>query len=443
MDRRHFVKTSTLAAIGIGMAPLDVACKGTEMTSKVPYTEGGSADIIIVGGGPAGIGAAVTAARRGKNVLLLEAGNCLGGIWTRSLMCCIIDFGRAEVAKEIIRRLDARGARIPRRAQMLDRNFLFEPEVMRLVLEEMCDDAGVRYIYGCPVVGVEKDSTGRIVKAVFTESKAGRQRWTAKAFFDTTGDGDLVSRAGCGYDFGGDNPGDNDQPASFHSFVIIDDDTKVKEFCTNYYDSKGNNIGNPKVRFREYVHQVNTDPAAPVLTTLRKNLLGLSCGFEYGVRVDDPEGITKATVHARREMFKLADSLLQIDPVRWKGLRIIATSDQLGQRASRRIHGLYTITNEDIINGATFDDAVAWSYSSIDVHATKKGEAYNVSPDFKSKPFQIPFRACQAKDVDNLYMAGKCISGGFYPMSSYRMTGNAVEMGENVSAKVCEILGKQ
>lgn len=437
MNRRDFIKTSSLAAIGIGVTPLGTSC--TRASGKgVAYTEGGSADIIVAGGGPAGIGAAITAAKLGKKVLILEAGNYLGGIWTRSHLTCVMDFGRSEVAKDIIKRLDARDARTPRRATMLESNFLFEPEVMKLILEEMCDEAGVKYIYSCPVVAVEKDSSGRLVKAVFTESKAGRQRWTADAFFDTTGDGDLAVKAGCGYDFGGENPEDNDQPASSHAMVTIDDDTKIREFFVNYYTPDGKNVGRPKVRFREYVHQNNPAPAAPILARIRKNLLALSCGFEYGLKVDDPEAITKATVHARRELFGLVDSLLALDPERWKGLRIVATSEQIGQRASRRIHGRYTITNEDIETGATFDDAVAWSNSSIDVHATKKGESYNVNPDFKSKPFQIPFRACCAKDVDNIYMAGKCISGGFYPMSSYRMTGNAVEMGENVARKVCE-----
>lgn len=483
MDRRDFVKASTLAAIGLGVAPMEIACKGADgsraasttgdrtaskditdnqaatsrtpdgneaesrqastktRTTRVEYKEADAADIIIAGGGPAGIGAAITAAKMGKKVILLEGGHCLGGIWTRSLLTCVIDFGRADVAKDIIKRLDARGARTPRRYEMLDKNFLFEPEVMKIVLEEMCDEAGVRYIYNCPVVGVEKD--GRRIKAVFTESKSGRQRWTAKAFFDTTGDGELAVKAGCGYDFGGDNPGDNDQPASLLSLVTIEDDTRVAEFITNDHMNltpDGKTLNSPKDRFREYVHQTNKEPAAPVLARIRKNLLALSTGFEYGVRVDDAEGITRATVHARREIFTVVESLLAQDPERWKGLRIVSVSDHLGQRASRRIHGLYTITNEDIASGARFDDAVAWSNSSIDVHATKKGEAYNVFPDFRSKPFQIPFRACQAKDVDNLYMAGKCISGGFYPMASYRMTGNAVEMGENVARRVCETL---
>ncbi|MDO4949958.1 MAG: FAD-dependent oxidoreductase [Bacteroidales bacterium] len=79
----------------------------------------------------------------------------------------------------------------------------------------------------------------------------------------------------------------------------------------------------------------------------------------------------------------------------------------------------------------------------VQAHTTQKGEGYNVDYGVRSKPFQIPFRSCQSRDVDNLYMAGRCISGGFLPMSSYRVTGSAVEMGENVAIRVCEIISNK
>lgn len=443
MKRRDFLKTSALAAVGLGFAPFETSCAQGYKTDRVHYTEGGSVDIIVAGGGPAGIAAAITAARLGKKVLILEAGGCLGGIWTRSTLSCVMDFGRADIAKEIIARLDAMDARTARWAKLGTDHFIFEPEVMKLILEQMCDEAGVRYIFNCPVVAVEKDLNGRNIKAVYTESKSGRQRWTAEVFFDTTGDGDLAAKAGCGYDFGGENPGDNDQPASIHAIAMIDDDTRVAEFINNdptTFAPNGHQLYNTKSHFRDYAHNCGAEAAAPCLVRIRKNLLALYCGFEYGIRVDDAEGITKAMVHARREMFSLVDALKKNGGDRWDGLRIVATSDQLGQRASRRVHGRYTVSNDDIVNGATFEDAVAWSKTYIDVHTTKPGEAYILDVGIKSKPFQIPFRACQAKDVDNLYMSGKCISGSFYALASYRMTGNAVEMGENVARKVCDLM---
>jgi len=326
---------------------------------------------------------------------------------------------------------------------MLDSNFLMMPEYAKLVLDRMCTEAGVRFLFHCPVVAVEKDVSGRNITAVFTESKSGRQRWTAKAFIDTTGDGDLAARAGCGFDFGGLNPGDNDQPASLQGFVLVDDDESLKEFITNYpgvFGPDGKPLFDAKANFREEAHRCGSDAAAPVLSWYGKNLLGIASGFEYGIRVDDTEAITRATVHAREELFQLTQALIDHGDERWKGLRLVTTSASIGQRAARRIHGLYTITTDDAVNGATFPDAVSTSNFCFDVHTTKKGENYVVDYGVRSKPFQIPFRSCQARDVDNLYMAGRCISGGFLPMSSYRVTGSAVEMGENVAKRVCEQL---
>lgn len=443
--RRTFLKKAALTTAGFTLPTLST--RATLPTSHtVPFTEGGSADIIVAGGGPAGIAAAITAARAGKKVVLLEMQGCLGGIWTSGLCCCLIDFGRGTIAHELIQRLDSLHARIPRRAKMLDSNFLLMPEYTKLILERMCTEAGVRFVLHCPVVAVEKDASGRNITSVYTESKSGRQRWTAKAFIDTTGDGDLAARAGCGFDFGGLNPGDNDQPASLLGFVVVDDDEALREFITNYpgvFGTDGKPLFDAKKNLREEAHRCGSDAAAPVLAWLGKNLLSISSGFEYGVPVDDAEAITQATVHAREEMFQLIQALVANGGKRWQGMRLVNTSTYIGQRAARRIHGLYTITTDDAVQGATFPDAVAHSNFCFDVHTTQKGEGYNVDYGVRSKPFQIPFRSCQSYDVDNLYMAGRCISGGFLPMSSYRVTGSAVEMGENVAKRVCEIISNK
>lgn len=441
MERREFLKKTAAAAAGITLVGCEPTKSGKKDCSEIKYTEGGEADIIVAGGGPAGIGAAITAAKCGKKVLLLEAAGCLGGIWTSGTMTCVIDFGRGDVAKELIRRLDAMDARVPRRAKMLDHNFLVEPEYMKIILDDMCAEAGVRYILKCPVVAVEKDRSGRKVTAVFTESKSGRQRWAAKAFIDATGDGDLAAVAGCGFDFGGEKPGDNDQPASLHSLVTIEDDSRIAQFIMNdpsAFGPDGASTSNRKIAFKEEAARCGSDAAAPTLVRLKKNLLVMCSGFEYGVRVDDAEAVTRATVHARKEIFNLTEALKKNGGEKWKGLRVVSSSDRIWNRAARRIHGVYTITNEDIIAGAQFPDAVATSNSEIDVHSQKKGDAYLLDPGIKTKPFQIPFRACQARDVDNVYMAGRCISGNFYAMASYRMSGPAVEMGENVARRVCE-----
>ena len=101
-----------------------------EPSREIPLV--GDYDVAVVGAGPAGIAAAIAAARRGCRTLLLEKAASVGGVWTSGLVTCVMDGGKAALARELTARLDAMGARMPRQAKMLASNYLFEPEYMKL-----------------------------------------------------------------------------------------------------------------------------------------------------------------------------------------------------------------------------------------------------------------------------------------------------------------------
>ncbi|HAO48016.1 MAG TPA: FAD-dependent oxidoreductase, partial [Runella sp.] len=116
---------------------------------------------------------------------------------------------------------------------------------------------------------------------------------------------------------------------------------------------------------------------------------------------------------------------------------IVATPEQIGIRDGRRIQGRYTVTKEDLVVGARHTDAVTRPTFGVDIHATdrKTNEVETISRGgIKMIPYDIPLRALIAKDVDGLMMAGRCISGDFTAHASYRVTGNAVAMGEAAGA---------
>ena len=114
------------------------------------------------------------------------------------------------------------------------------------------------------------------------------------------------------------------------------------------------------------------------------------------------------------------------------------SQEQIGIREGRRIKGRYTITSDDLITGAKFEDAVCRVNFNVDIHSLD-GEWDKSWSDagVKVKPYDIPLRSLIAKDVDGLMMAGRCISGDFFAHASYRVTGNAVAMGE-AAGKVAE-----
>lgn len=419
------------------------------------------ADVIVCGGGPAGVAAATNAARAGKRVRLFELQGCLGGVWTSGLLTYIFDFDKSETDREIIRRLDACGARRvdrPKSAEMaqypdgLDRDFVYEPEYMKFVCESMCKEAGVRISLQTPVVAAYRDASGRRIETIVTESKSGRQAWRAKTFVDCTGDGDLAALSDCGFDLGY-TPDGFGQPATLNALVMVRDGDALAPFTSNEPAmwTRHPSEENPGTdtchhilashRLRDLLRRQGLDPSYgdPTLFRCHDNLFCFMATHAYRLRPDDAQAISEATLCARQEVFRLTASLAKLGGP-WQGLRVIATAEQIGHRDARRIHGRYTVTREDVAAGRKFEDAITVSRFGVDIHGLDKkaNDVKAAGQDFgaKFRPFQIPLRACQSKDADNLYMAGRCISGDFIAQASYRVTGSAVALGEGVGKAV-------
>ena len=446
INRRNFIATLSAAGLPIGAAasnaPTSPSGSIRENARDLPVA--GEYDLVVAGGGPAGIATAVTAARGGLKTLLLECHGSLGGIWTSGLLSYLIGFNSTPFDREILARLDKYGARISQTANK-GGDWAYEPEYMKLVCEEMCAEAGVRVRLYTSVVAALRDPSGRNISAVVTESKSGREAWRARRFVDCTGDGDLGALAGCGFDVGGDAPGDPEQPASLVALVTIPDDSGILKCIANEpsnFTADGARVRDPKAVLRDELKRAGVAPSygGPTLFRIHPHLYAFMANHEYDVPVDDADAITAATIRARREIFDLTDALARKGGAAWKGLRLVSTAEQLGHRRARRLHGRYTITLEDCLAGRSFPDGICTCSFGLDVHAVSK--AMNAirpagSPlSQRVRPYQIPLRACRAKDVDNLYMAGRCISGAFLPQASYRITGTAVAMGVGVGRAV-------
>jgi len=445
MNRKSFIKSVFGAAGGAALPPMTVrAAEGDasafrEPARSLPVVAG--CDILVCGGGPAGIAVAVAAARGGAKVRLLELRGSLGGIWTSGLLGCMLDFGRGALANELLSRLDVFGARRGYSYAVNDPPYakdVYEPEYMKAVCEAMCREAGVKVQLDTRVVAAYRDSQSRNVDAVVTESKSGRQAWRARMFVDSTGDGDLAAFAGCGFDIGFAKDG-RDQPASMMAVLSTPDADALKPFLLNC----GGEYGAVTRAFRSEIRRAGLVPSYgnPTLYRLTRNLVLMMANHEYGVKIDDAAGITAATMRARSENIAIAAALARLGGP-WDGLRVAATAEQLGHRTARRIHGRYTLTRADVIAGARFGDAAGESRFPVDVHAlTKSGDAVS-NMGVKAKPFQIPLSAMRARELDNLYMAGRCISGDPVALASYRVTGPAFQTGETLGRRLAEAVKK-
>jgi hypothetical protein len=399
-----------------------------ESEREVPVVE--QTDVVICGGGPAGVCAAIAAARTGAQTRLIEVHGCLGGVWTSSALSWIIDSAnKPGIMAEITEELERRGARATRVPG--GKNYAYDVEAMKLLLEERCVEAGVDVRLHTRVVAASRDRDNRLC-VVITESKSGREAWTAKVFVDATGDGDLGAWAGCGFDVGHPETGAV-QPMSLMALVTGIQFDEVEPFV-------GGAMQEPKQRLLAEMARAGVSPsyAGPTLFRIRDDLFALMANHQYGAYAHDAQAITKATLEARAEVHRLVKALRTLGGI-WQDLRIVATGEQIGVREGRRIHGRYVVVAEDLRDGTTHDDAICRVTFGFDVHSTNSFRSKGIeSKPYKSKPYDIPLRALIAKDVDGLLLAGRCISGDFQAHSSYRVTGNAASMGQ--AAGVCAAL---
>ncbi|WP_437206339.1 FAD-dependent oxidoreductase [Planctomicrobium sp. SH664] len=392
-----------------------------ESQREIPVA--GTTDVIVCGGGPAGIGAALGAARAGASVRLIEMAGCLGGVWTAGLLTRIIDgHSKSGVMKEILNGLAERGSDVAKKSK----GEIYDPELCKLLLEEMCVKDGVKIHLHTHLVGAVLNDRNQIV-GVLTESKSGRQAWVAQRFVDCSGDGDLAAQAGCSFDLGVGEKCEC-QPMSMIALLTGVDPTKITEFIRETGESA-------KPKLRKLMQQAGVDPSysAPTLRHLHSGIYSLMTNHEYGVSAMDEGQITEATIRARAEVHHIVNTLRKLgDP--WTNLAVVATAEQIGVREGRRIRGRYTVTGEDIVAGATHPDSVCRVNFGFDVHNVFSDGSNPVDvAKFRkmgSKPYDVPLAALIAADVDGLLMAGRCISGDFIAHSSYRVTGNSVPMGE-------------
>jgi hypothetical protein len=394
----------------------------SEAAREIPIA--GRSQVLVCGGGPAGIAAAISAARAGAATQLIDVAGCLGGVWTAGLLTKILDSeNKTGIMQEILTAMIERGDPIARKTS----GSTYDPELMKLVLEELCVAAGVRIQLHTRLVGAVTNSQNRLA-AIVTESKSGRQAWTAERFIDCTGDGDLAAQAGCQFDVGIGSDC-TCQPMSLMALIAGLSPPEVAQYSRD--------LAGPEAK--SGLHQlmneagINHSYNSPTLRHLHSGIFSLMTNHEYGVSAFDAAQVTEATIRSRAEVHEIVRGLRKLGGP-WKEMSIVATAEQIGIREGRRIRGRYTITGDDIVAGMRHQDAVCRARFGFDVHNIFQDGTNPV--DVKrfrtagSKPYDIPLPALIAADVDGLMMAGRCISGDFLAHSSYRVTGNAVPMGE-------------
>jgi hypothetical protein len=387
-------------------------------------------DVLVVGGGPAGIAAAAAAGRHGARTVLLEQYGCLGGMATVGLvgpfMTSFDTEGKEQIVKgifmELVRRMIAEGgaldpADVPAGTDYVSfiheahhNSTPFDPEAMKYAAMELVLDAGVDVRLHASVVKVQT-SDRRIESLLFAE-KGGLSLARARVIVDATGDGDVGALAGNPFAKG--RAGDGKlQPASLFLRIAGVDDGKVAAWAAAH-------MGPGKRLFEALVDQARKDGKFPrncpresvgLYRQPRRGEWRVNTSRILDIDGSDPESLTRAEIEGHRQARELVRFFNEYCPGLEKAY-MVDTGFQVGIRETRRIEGLYTLTRADVENARRFDDGIARYSFFMDIHnPTGGGQETHERLFIKGGHFfDIPYRCLVASRVANLLVSGRCIS---------------------------------
>lgn len=378
----------------------------------------GEYDAVVVGAGPAGCGAAVALGRSGAKTLLIEKFNCLGGAWTTGFMNPFFDFeNKTGFVHELVTELKARG----QFGGFWDKSFHYEH--MKQILEQKLTAANVTVLYNTTFSRTLVEDQN--VYGIVAENIEGRFAVLAKTVVDCTGDGNVAASAGCPFLLGEQEDYTECQAMTL-MFLVGNIPEKYRDGLMIYdklnaaYEKAGKQI---PFKVPYLIPVPNTHFGVVQFTHM----------YEYNPL--SAADLTAATMEGRAQLMDAFAYLTKYDE-EFKDLELITSSSVLGVRESRRILGEYYMTEDDILRGAKFDDAVAYVTFGADLH-TKSNKGQHC---FKVQPYHIPMRALIPKGFNGIVVAGRCISGAREAMASYRVTGNCAQMGENAGYYIAKAL---
>lgn len=395
------------------------------------------ADVLVVGGGPGGIGAAVSAARNGAKTILVERFGSFGGTWTAGILSAIMPFPYVRgLFGELVAGWHKGGGWQSSGwggHEGWGAGGNYDSEVAKVVLDRLVVDAGVTPLFFAQVVGVIRD--GRRLRGVIIESKEGRQVIFAKMIIDSSGDGDVSVLAGVPADQGRESDGAVQPMTMIFKMTGVDDEraraakAADHDFAKAWQAAKAR--GEVTVPREDVLTNNNPTPGEWNFNTTR--IIN-----KDGTKLRD---VTEAMIEGRRQVAEVAAFMRKNIPG-FENAVVSETSPHIGVRETRRIRGDYTISAKDIVEVTPFEDCIARGNWYIDIHSPTGEGTERVHPP-EGKWYEIPYRAIRAQGVDNLLVASRCIDSSHEAHAAIRITPQVMAIGEaaGAAAALCVKLG--
>ncbi|MFC1765327.1 FAD-dependent oxidoreductase [Planctomycetota bacterium] len=365
-------------------------------------------DVLVVGGGPAGIGAAIGAAKAGAKTLVLEDEAFFGGVAAWGVGMCMNQMRpfsepRGFVHELLLEKLQAYGDQAVR---LETHQFFANVEYLKAAVLDALDEVGCKYLVHAKAV--EAITEGNQVKGVVISTKSGLREIRANVVVDCTGDADIAYFAGA--------------PTLIETGKLSP-------------QTLGLNVGNVAGYARKDLMPVFTEAREqyPLIPDRWWMHQVSNCDFFYinhsGTRdlgnfdVTDIEQFSKAECLSRKQAVQMVEAMRHFGKGIVKDCELLGTSPRIGVRESRRIEGAYILSEEDALAGRCFEDAIAWRSGWLDIGFTRVTQM---------KVHQVPYRALLPNQVEGLLVAGRCISATHAGASAGKSMGNCFASGHAV-----------
>ena len=384
-------------------------------------------EVLVCGGGPAGIGAAIRAARMGAKTMLVEMQNCLGGVATAGLMSHWGGRSSSKVMQELFTRTREKCKTFGWTEENGCGTETIHHEAQKIALEEMMKEADVALLYNTIVSGAIVEN-GEI-QGVTIENKSGSGYIKAKCVIDATGDGDVAYYAGVPFFKGRETDG-RMQPCTL-MFKIGGVDYSKAVFPGGFESL----VHTEKGELQALAKELLPFPAGHVLLYRQPTEGTVCCNMTNSIEIDGTNAfdVTKATLQCRSQIESIINFLKEYVPG-YENCWLMSTGSLLGVRETRHFEGLSSLQPEDILEAKEFEDwVVKEAWFAFDVH-NLTGASLDKTGCQKhftqQKGYTIPYGCLLPKNVDGLLLSGRNISGSHLAHSSFRVMPICIAIGE-------------
>lgn len=422
-----------------------------QLNCSIPYSY--TPEIAVVGGGPAGVCAAIAAARTGAKVLLIESGNCLGGMATigqvNPFMTSFDKSGDNMIIRglfaEIIDRLVARGAAIQPRDVPPGQSFTsyitvghnhtapFDAEVLKVVLDEMCEEAGVQVLFHSSFISPIME--GNAVRGLVIATKAGLRAVSAQMVIDCTGDADVAFRSGVPCEMGDEASGRIQPATMFFRIGNVDlakVDADIEANRNNFYRKNGVNYRSFHWRVSEARENGDWDlqrVSIGMFRGVREDEWNINTSRIMGVDGTDPDSVTQAEITGRKQVQEIFRFLKKYVPGCENAI-LESTPAHVGIRETRHIKGEYVLNTDDVLQGNVPDDSILLAANSIDVHGRYGPMSNEYVTVENGEYYGVPYRCLVPLNVENLLVAGRCVSATSEAAGAIRVMPPCMALGQ-------------